>query len=59
MATIKFALEIAGFMAVALAFAQTAGGVQSTGSQDAENVGGGRREGNGDFVAGELKDASK
>jgi hypothetical protein len=54
MKTIKFALLAAGLLAVAPAFAQTAGGTQNTGPQGTGNFVAGKPEGNGNFVAGQT-----
>src|SRR6476660_1624911 len=52
MKTLKFALLAAGLLAVAPAFAQTAGGTANTGPQGQGNFVAGKPEGSGNFVAG-------
>ena len=52
MKTLKFALLAAGLLAVAPAFAQTAGGTQNTGPQGTGNFVAGKPEGTGNPVAG-------
>ena len=52
MKTLKFALLAAGLLAVAPAFAQTAGGTANTGPQGTGNFVAGKPEGSGNFVAG-------
>ena len=54
--TLKFALLAAGLLAVAPAFAQTAGGTANTGPQGTGNFVAGKPEGTGNPVAGKPKD---
>jgi len=59
MRTIRFAILVAGLLATAAAFAQTAGGTQNTGPQGTGNYVAGNPEGSGNFVAGKPKDPAK